>query len=126
LTAEQIGEALQECVSDEFIAALANSVPTLGEALAALEQTIASGELSDLEALVGSELIEFAQSKINGAEEPEKAKENIFAALQCLVDFISIDLNEEDLDEPVTEEQLIAAVEKCASDDFKALFGKTV
>jgi hypothetical protein len=123
LTAEQIGEALQECVSDEFIAALANSVPTLGEALAALEQTIASG---DLEALVGSELIEFAQSKINGAEEPEKAKENIFAALQCLVDFISIDLNEEDLDEPVTEKQLEAAIQKCASDDFKAELGITV
>jgi hypothetical protein len=99
---------------------------TLGEAKAILEQTIASKDLNDLEHLVGSELIEFAQSKINGAENKEEAKENIFAALQCLVDFISIDLNEEDLDEPVTEEQLIAAIQKCASDDFKAELGITV
>ena len=88
-----------------------------------------SGNFSDLIALVGPEILELIEKKIDDADDHQQEKEGILKALKCFEDYITVDLltnsqlNEDDL---ITKEQIEEAIEKCVSDDFKAALANAV
>ncbi len=101
-------------------------MPSLGVVYTVLGQALNSGDLSDLLPLVGPEVVQYTHDKINGADSEGQGSilQNILDSISCLRNFIADQLViDNKINERVTEGQVLDALERCVSDDFKEALG---